>query len=328
MSQEPLLTDPRVITTFMREPQLVASWQKQQDEKRYFRAQRHFLDEPIGIIPIEIFWQIFMHLASEWNDWAIVTQVCRYWRQAALAFPTLWTRISLPCNGAFFLLACTVPESRRLRVSVDLSESHWSDNQGFTRFQPLYSRIWAFDVVATTESHLSFWRHWKSARIPLEYLHMKIFYKQTGNVDWILGLNHRAPSTLQTLRISHCMVAWRMIGEICGLTELILEQPHKKPIGLPCLFEITCALRMHEKTLSRVVLDNCAPEFASDGPRESPDKAPLELRELVLSGDLRTCTLFLQSIRLSPATTVDLSRATPDAFHDANDRSNQEAIIA
>lgn len=207
LSRRQFLADPRVIATFMPESQLVASWQKQRDEIRYFRAQRHFLNEPIGIIPVEIFGQIFMRLAFEWNDWDIVTQVCRYWRQAALAFPTLWTRITLPCSGVFFLLAFTVPESRRLRVSMDLSESRWRYNQGFTRFQPLYSLIRDFDLVATPESHLSFWRHWKSAGIPLEYLHMKIFSQKTGNVGWIFGLDHRAPSTLQTLRISHCMVA-------------------------------------------------------------------------------------------------------------------------
>lgn len=72
-----------------------------QEQIRRLKTQRNSLT-PIASFPVEVLTEIFLWLV-QWadyhrpflntSDWITVTHVCRYWRQAALQDPNLWSRI-------------------------------------------------------------------------------------------------------------------------------------------------------------------------------------------------------------------------------------------
>src|SRR5579859_5592124 len=67
-------------------------------------------NSPISTLPSEILAQIFLELVLEdWRActivWVRVTLVCRFWRDLALNFPTLWSYVfCISCDWVFLTL--------------------------------------------------------------------------------------------------------------------------------------------------------------------------------------------------------------------------------
>lgn len=262
--------------------------------------------QPIGLIPIEIYWHIFEHLSREWEDWAIVTQVCRYWRNAALDHSVLWENVSLPLGDLFFLVAeRKQPRPRHLSVSVDISEVSWSLRRGTTRLLgDLHLPIRTFDVVATSDT---FWQAWHAFdRIALDHLRVELRPKSDG--VWECSGGYLGPTPrIKKLCITHCPLAWHFLNGASGLRELTLDEPTTRSRPPPPTISHIILVLEKQKTISRLVV-NCTLDFVHDAVVHQVYAPWLE--ELVMLQDISDCHRFLQYIRLSHTATVDLSGAT------------------
>ncbi|KAA1469104.1 hypothetical protein DENSPDRAFT_834642 [Dentipellis sp. KUC8613] len=263
---------------------------------------------PVNVLPAELLLDIFtclvldpatpIWLANQYLAWT--SAVCTYWRQTALSFADLWTRIDL-LRGALAsrAFACSHPHPvsvdftipHRYRRPTDLQDVRTAIHTHAARIEQM-----AFAIPAGACDALL-------GRFPpaLPLLHTLTLERAGGSSALVVpdparlqscsSIAHAATPALRSLTLVNMTLPWRL-ALFRGLTALRVEATSSSQWGVPSLQEFLDVLTACPE-LQELALKNAGPM-----PRPlTPPARPLALPRLRKYTGIFTDSLYDDSMR-------------------------------
>ena len=281
---------------------------------------------PACRLPQELLGKIFIHYARDYHNysdpdsqtqnvptWVNVSYVCRYWRDAALDFSTLWTYhfvVSLRWTEELLARSKQAPLQIRITHNSSKSESWWSSLIEKLMNRADHIQEFRLDFPEDCDHQIL---SQLSARAPrLQNLRISAnSYSEFSEKPSVLFLGDTP--ALRTLHVSHCPFLWSSLKST-SLTSLTLYNvtDQSKEDAEELLATLSCMQDLEQLYFIRTIVTGDLGSFP-EAAREFKINLP-HLSRLYIAAPLLTAVALLSCVHSPPTTEIRLECFSEETF--------------